>query len=212
MFDPSSTSSDKAHGNGRIIRFPTLDEDLPTSTPAGVKNVAGSIADATSAKEIIDAAPPRRSLLKAGTEIRQSSEDTTSKPLWRFNTMRRRRGKVEAASETPLVTLPSADEDADLNEGDTAEAPSVGQLITWLLNLRRGGIGTIYWNAAKLPLDLAITRAARLGDDATIEVAGHRLLVVEPLHSRIIPAPASRTELAALAEDAVDAGPGMVVP
>lgn len=212
MFDTSSTSSDQAQGKGRIIRFPTLDEDLPTSTPAGAKNVAGSIADATRATEIVDSAPPRRSLLKAGTEIRQSGEDTTSKPLWRFNTMRRRRGKVEAASEAPLATLPTADEDAELNEGDTPEAPSVGQLITWLLNLRRGGIGSIYWNAAKLPLDLAITRAARLGDEAIIEVAGHRLLVVEPLNSRIAPAPSSRSELAALAEDAVDAGPGMVVP
>jgi len=50
-----------------------------------------------------------------------------------------------------------------------------------MLNLRRGGVGFLYWNAAKLPMDVALMRAARLDDGAIIDVSGHRLLVVEPL-------------------------------
>ena len=53
-----------------------------------------------------------------------------------------------------------------------------------MLNLRRGGVGSLYWNAAKLPLDVALVRAARLDDGATIEVLGHRVLVGEPLRAR----------------------------
>lgn len=210
MFETSPSTSDQAQGNGRIIRFPTLSEDLPAATPADRKSGGTGKASVAGGSEIIDAVPPRRALLTAGAETAQTAEDVTAKPVWRFNTMRRRRGKAESAPELPLVTLPSPDDDGESGESEMPETPSVGQLITWLLNLRRGGIGTIYWNAAKLPLDVAITRAARLGDDAIIEVAGQRLLVVEPLHTRI--GAASRTELESLAEDAVDTGPGMVVP
>lgn len=62
--------------------------------------------------------------------------------------------------------------------------PSVSQLVSWLLNLRRGGVGYLYWNAAKLPIELALVRAARLDDEAIVDVVGHRILVVEPLRPR----------------------------
>ena len=59
--------------------------------------------------------------------------------------------------------------------------PSVSQLVTWLLNLRKGGVGYLYWNAAKLPIEVALVRAARLDDGAIVDVVGHKMLVVEPI-------------------------------
>lgn len=40
------------------------------------------------------------------------------------------------------------------------------------------------WNAASLPIEVALIRAARLEDDAIIDVVGDRVLVVEPLRPR----------------------------
>ena len=65
--------------------------------------------------------------------------------------------------------------------------PSVSELVTWLLNLRKGGVGYLYWNAAKLPIEVALVRAARLDDGAIVDVVGHRMLVVEPIRP-LIPA------------------------
>lgn len=93
----------------------------------------------------------------------------TATPWRRFALVRRRRStRGNGAGDAATPTTESA-------------RPTVSQLITWMLNLRRGGVGFLYWNAAKLPLDVALVRAARLDDAAIIDVIGHRVLVVEPL-------------------------------
>ena len=86
-----------------------------------------------------------------------------------------RRGRGDRSTKTPRAK----------RTRETATQPTVSELVTWLLNLRRGGVGAIYWNAAKLPLDVALVRAARLEDGAAIDVIGHRILVVEPLRARL---------------------------
>jgi hypothetical protein len=83
-----------------------------------------------------------------------------------------RRRRADRAEAEPKTTKP------------LSTRPSVSQLVSWLLNLRRGGIGYLYWNAAKLPIEVALVRAARLHDDAIVDVVGHRILVVEPLRPR----------------------------
>ncbi|HEU5317694.1 MAG TPA: hypothetical protein VFX49_16395 [Chloroflexota bacterium] len=125
---------------------------------------------------------------------------------------------IPGASATPLATAPAAaaapapsafqrlaavrrrrsDRAADGEpQAPAAKSPStrptVSQLVTWLLNLRKGGVGYLYWNAAKLPIEVALVRAARLEEDAIIDVVGHRILVVEPLRPRtpVDPAPAA---------------------
>jgi hypothetical protein len=59
--------------------------------------------------------------------------------------------------------------------------PSAMHLRTWLQSLQRGGLGYVYWNAAKLTIAGAIERAVVLPDDAMVDVEGHRVFVVEPL-------------------------------
>jgi hypothetical protein len=88
----------------------------------------------------------------------------------RLAAVRRRRGSDRV--ETPAATL--------------STRPSVSQLVTWLLNLRKGGVGYLYWNAAKLPIEVALVRAARLDDGAIVDVVGHRMLVVEPLRPHTV--------------------------
>jgi hypothetical protein len=92
----------------------------------------------------------------------------------RFAFVRRRRGETKTDQSASAAAAHSTD----------SGRPTVTQLMTWMLNLRRGGVGFIYWNAAKLPLETALMRAARLDEAAVIDVVGHRVLVVEPLHSR----------------------------
>jgi hypothetical protein len=67
----------------------------------------------------------------------------------------------------------------------TQTRPSVSQLVSWLLNLRKGGVGYLYWNAAKLPIEVALVRAARLDDGAIVDIVGHRMLVVEPIRALV---------------------------
>lgn len=90
----------------------------------------------------------------------------------RLAAVRRRRGERAVASDRVETAEPAA---------KIGTRPSVSQLVTWLLNLRKGGIGFLYWNAAKLPIEVALVRAARLDDGAIVDVVGHRMLVVEPL-------------------------------
>ena len=97
----------------------------------------------------------------------------TPSAFQRLAAVRRRRGDRSSESEsTPRASKVQA------------TRPSVSQLVTWLLNLRKGGVGYLYWNAAKLPIEVALVRAARLDDDAIVDVVGHRILVVEPLRPR----------------------------
>ncbi|MGH2352118.1 MAG: hypothetical protein ACRDJN_10965 [Chloroflexota bacterium] len=58
---------------------------------------------------------------------------------------------------------------------------SVVRLADWLEGMRRDGLAFVYWNAAKIGIDLASVRVARLADDAEVQINGHRVLVVEPL-------------------------------
>ena len=89
----------------------------------------------------------------------------------------RRRRSDRTAERTPTTDAP-----------ETGNRPSVSQLVTWLLNLRKGGVGYLYWNAAKLPIEVALVRAARLDDGAIVDVVGHRMLVVEPIRPLLAPA------------------------
>ena len=99
----------------------------------------------------------------------------------RLAAVRRRRGERAVASDRVETAEAAA---------KIGTRPSVSQLVTWLLNLRKGGIGYLYWNAAKLPIEVALVRAARLDDGAIVDVVGHRMLVVEPLR----PHPAAHLE------------------
>ena len=102
----------------------------------------------------------------------------------RLAAVRRRRGD-RSADRAPR---------SEAAETATSEnRPSVSQLVTWLLNLRKGGMGYLYWNAAKLPIEVALVRAARLDDGAIVDVVGHRMLVVEPIRP-LVPAAAGPTE------------------
>ena len=85
-------------------------------------------------------------------------------------------------------------EDASVTPAEAGTRPSVSQLVTWLLNLRKGGIGYLYWNAAKLPIEVALVRAARLDDGAIVDVVGHRMLVVEPIRPLLAPVAGQPTE------------------
>gem|GEM_PF-3939110 len=144
--------------HGKILRFPTPDAESSMASGSGPKS-----------------APVRCDLLGAPNAIEDSDSAAlrTATAAWqRLATMRRRRPSrsTEAGAERTAGQTPVA-----------LERPSVAQLVTWMLNLRRGGVGFLYWNAAKLPMDVALMRAARLDDGAIVDVSGHRLLVVEPL-------------------------------
>jgi len=153
-----STTAPSPEPRGKILRFPTLNAE------SGVAAADGA-----------ESAPVRRGLLAASSAVEESDSAAlrTATAAWqRLATMRRRRPSR------------SADDGSEGAAGGTAvapERPTVSQLVTWMLNLRRGGVGFLYWNAAKLPMDVALMRAARLDDGAIIDVAGHKLLVVEPM-------------------------------
>jgi len=112
-----------------------------------------------------------------GAPVRAGSSAPTApaapSALQRLSAVRRRRGARTGADAEPAKSAKG-----------TPTRPSVSQLVSWLLNLRRGGVGYLYWNAAKLPIEIALVRAARLDDDAIVDVVGHRILVVEPLRRR----------------------------
>ena len=101
----------------------------------------------------------------------------------RLAAVRRRRPERAASPETPPATT-----------AEPGHRPSVSQLVTWLLNLRKGGVGFLYWNAAKLPIEVALVRAARLDDGAIVDVVGHRMLVVEPIRPLLAPVAGQPTE------------------
>ena len=146
---------------GKILKFPTpLPEAQASSSMAAVAGLAGipGISGVSAGGSVT-----------TGSSARASVPSTTS-AFQRLTAVRRRRtDRTEAEPKAAKVA---------------ATRPSVSQLVSWLLNLRRGGIGYLYWNAAKLPIEVALVRAARLHDDAIVDVVGHRILVVEPLRPR----------------------------
>ena len=101
----------------------------------------------------------------------------------RLAAVRRRRPERAASPETPPAAT-----------AEPGNRPSISQLVTWLLNLRKGGVGFLYWNAAKLPIEVALVRAARLDDGAIVDVVGHRMLVVEPIRPLLAPVAGQPTE------------------
>ncbi|MGI8424320.1 MAG: hypothetical protein ACR2NO_09470 [Chloroflexota bacterium] len=100
---------------------------------------------------------------------------TAPSAFQRLAAVRRRRG-VRTAERATTTELPAA---------AIGTRPTIPQLVTWLLNLRKGGVGYLYWNAARLPIEVALVRAARLDEGAIVDVVGHKLLVVEPLRPRL---------------------------
>jgi hypothetical protein len=65
------------------------------------------------------------------------------------------------------------------------EAVTPGARLTaWLRDARERGVASVYWNAARIPLDVALARAARLPADAVVDLLDGRVLVVEPLPLR----------------------------
>lgn len=61
-------------------------------------------------------------------------------------------------------------------------APSPGARLTaWLRDARHRGVAAVYWNAARIPLDVAMARAVRLPPEAAVDLQDGRVLVVEPL-------------------------------
>ena len=101
----------------------------------------------------------------------------------RLAAVRRRRPERAASPETPPAAT-----------AEPGNRPSISQLVTWLLNLRKGGVGFLYWNAAKLPIEVALVRAARLDDGAIVDIVGHRMLVVEPIRPLLAPVAGQPTE------------------
>ena len=152
-------TSKRTTEGSKILRFPTLiaeGETAPTALPAMPSERRTALATAEAEAALMDVAAPTGSIWE------------------RLAVVRRGRGERAAGKATRTKRA----------ESTQAVQPSVAQLVTWMLNLRRGGVGSIYWNAAKLPLDVALVRAARLDDAAVINVIGHRLLIVEPLRAR----------------------------
>ena len=111
-------------------------------------------------------------LAEPSAPVAGAAGSTGQSSYQRLAAVRRRRGERAVASDRVETAEPVA---------NIGNRPSVSQLVTWLLNLRKGGIGYLYWNAAKLPIEVALVRAARLDDGAIVDVVGHRMLVVEPL-------------------------------
>jgi hypothetical protein len=58
------------------------------------------------------------------------------------------------------------------------------RLSSWLREARHRGIASIYWNAARIPLEEALARAGRLPPEAAVDLRDGRVLVVEPLRRR----------------------------
>jgi hypothetical protein len=141
---------------GKILKFPVPIADKHTAVAAA----AGSAGTSTAVTSTV---PSTSSA---------SSASSSPSAFQRLAAVRRRRtDRVEAETEATPAKAPST-------------RPTVSQLVTWLLNLRKGGVGYLYWNAAKLPIEVALVRAARLEEEAIVDVVGHRILVVEPLRPR----------------------------
>jgi hypothetical protein len=152
---------------GKILRFPAPLDD--TAGDMGEAPAAlGAAAQAGAAAP--EPSNRRRSLLNA---TGPAGAQPSGSPWDRIAFVRRRRAEQRRASEPAAQAA-----------GSIPERPSVAQLVSWLLALRRGGAGSIGWNAADLPLEAALMRAAQLDDDAIVEVVAQRVLVVEPLHAR----------------------------
>jgi hypothetical protein len=65
------------------------------------------------------------------------------------------------------------------------EAVTPGARLTaWLHDARERGVVSVYWNAARIPLEVALVRAGRLPADAAVDLMDGRVLVVEPLPVR----------------------------
>jgi hypothetical protein len=214
--EPTRTDSpaidSAAPARAKILRFPTLiaesESDVEESPiPGSLAATASGLSPRTLLTK--PAADPeltkRRSLLaRAGSAGTSEDATATESPWQRFALVRRRRnerGSGEKAQTTKSVP----------NDPATGR-PTVPQLVTWLLNLRRGGVGFVYWNVAKLHIDTALMRAARLDDDATVDVIGHRVLVIEPLRPRVVSDPALEAALETLVQTMPEPGPGMMVP
>ncbi|MGG7381503.1 hypothetical protein ACQ7B2_23110, partial [Escherichia coli] len=58
------------------------------------------------------------------------------------------------------------------------------RLTAWLRDARERGVVSVYWNAARIPLEVALARAGRLPAEAAVDVLDGRVLVVEPLPLR----------------------------
>ena len=131
-----------------------------------------------SADQAVEAAPTSAKILRFPTAVAEPAAAALpggQSAFQRLAAVRRRRGertseRTVERTETPETSAPR-----------TGTRPSVSQLVTWLLNLRKGGVGYLYWNAAKLPIEVALVRAARLDEGAIVDVVGHRMLVVEPI-------------------------------
>jgi hypothetical protein len=58
------------------------------------------------------------------------------------------------------------------------------RLTAWLRNARVRGVVSVYWNAARIPIEVALERAGRLAVGAVVDLQDGRVLVVEPLRRR----------------------------
>ncbi|MDQ3702851.1 MAG: hypothetical protein M3442_18290 [Chloroflexota bacterium] len=103
-----------------------------------------------------------------------------------------------ARRRAPRVVAPAAERGALWSRFETPPAPvwvaapnrrrrlldaasPRDRLASWLEDVRRSGQKTVYWNVARIPVAHALARAVRLPHDATVDVRGDRILVVEPL-------------------------------
>jgi hypothetical protein len=218
--EPTLTDAPEIDGaipaRAKILRFPTLiadvesGEELAPGTGALAANASGLSPRTSLTKPVLESDPSKRRSLLARADGAGTTEEAAAaaSPWQRFALVRRRRN--ERAAGDGSASKPAQGKAAPV-EPATAR-PTVPQLVTWLLNLRRSGVGFVYWNVAKLHIDTALMRAARLDDDAVIDVVGHRVLVIEPLRPRVVSDPALEAALETLVQTMPDPGPGMVVP
>ena len=157
----------------------------------GAGRVATQLPAATSADQAIETAPAGAKILRFPTSVVEPqapavpSVPAGQSAFQRLAAVRRRRG--ERTTERTAGTVAS-----ETSAPRTGTRPSVSQLVTWLLNLRKGGVGYLYWNAAKLPIEVALVRAARLDEGAIVDVVGHRMLVVEPIRPLVAADPPAK--------------------
>ena len=60
-------------------------------------------------------------------------------------------------------------------------ASPAARLTAYLREAGRRGAAAVYWNAAPVPLEVALRRAGRLQPGADVDLLEWRVLVVEPL-------------------------------
>jgi hypothetical protein len=210
---PSTTTAEQSESEmkvatGRIIQFPLARKVPPTEGAELPVAGAGSASIPLKGADPADTPSPRRTLLTSGAGDVPPRATAPTKPWERLSSIYRRRVEPKPVD----VPEPAVEKPKQQIVPGLVENPSVGQLISWLLNLRRGGVGFIYWNAGKVSLDIAITRAAKLSESAILEVAGQRLLVVEPLQSPPVPRSTLTPRGEAMADDALKPGTGRFVP